>query len=650
MASLQDIRQKYPQYADMPDGELADRLHAKFYSDMPREEFDAKIGFSRQPAYVPEGSPTTGFAGMTEAFEREQDAAAQRTSPVVRDYTGAMLRKPLGEAVEADYGTVFKGPDGKYTLVNPQANVILTDPATGKRLVFERTEDTNESTLLSLFRTMAPGFMTNPVSRIPGGVAQATAAAAKAPSRMKQVVQAFDRTGVAPSLPAATESNAVGRLANTLKDTPVGFPIQKQVAKNIDEASGAVDRLADTVSPLTNVDDAGRAVQQGARTSLDQSAARFDELYGQVVDSLPDNITSRMPNAQVFIRQYGARIKNPAIAEVATNDRYNRVMDAVMRASKEGANIRDLRTLRTAVRGLKDSQESMVGLDRKAIDDLYSAITRDMLALAKRAGGDRAVRGIQQVDDAYRLYSGGDEARGIPSTKAALEKIRDAKSAERAYASIFDMASSRRTADIRQLNIIKRSMPQSEWNDFVGVTLRNMGRATPGAVTRADDATWSPATFITNYERLSDKGRTSMFGDAGLRRALDDLLTVASELKRVQKLGNPSGSGHVALQGALLGGAAVADLTTTATLGGVGLGLSKLMSSPAFVRWLSGAYRIEANALKRKGPGRELALRQLLSHWQKLRSIPFSEEDKRTVARILGLLPASGEAYQGQGQ
>lgn len=48
MATLAEIRQQYPDYADMSDGALADALHYKFYSDMPREEFNAKIGLAPQ--------------------------------------------------------------------------------------------------------------------------------------------------------------------------------------------------------------------------------------------------------------------------------------------------------------------------------------------------------------------------------------------------------------------------------------------------------------------------------------------------------------------------------------------------------------------------------------------------------------------------
>lgn len=44
MATLAEIRQRYPQYNDLSDAELADRMYERFYSDLPRDEFDARIG------------------------------------------------------------------------------------------------------------------------------------------------------------------------------------------------------------------------------------------------------------------------------------------------------------------------------------------------------------------------------------------------------------------------------------------------------------------------------------------------------------------------------------------------------------------------------------------------------------------------------
>jgi hypothetical protein len=41
---LQDVRAKHPEYGDMSDQQLADGLHAKFYSDMPKAKYYEKIG------------------------------------------------------------------------------------------------------------------------------------------------------------------------------------------------------------------------------------------------------------------------------------------------------------------------------------------------------------------------------------------------------------------------------------------------------------------------------------------------------------------------------------------------------------------------------------------------------------------------------
>lgn len=48
MASLGEIRAKYPEYGYLSDNELADALHKKFYSDMPRDAFDKRLGLVKE--------------------------------------------------------------------------------------------------------------------------------------------------------------------------------------------------------------------------------------------------------------------------------------------------------------------------------------------------------------------------------------------------------------------------------------------------------------------------------------------------------------------------------------------------------------------------------------------------------------------------
>lgn len=50
MPSLGDVRKQYPSYNDMSDQQLADGLHQKFYSDIPKDEYYKKIGF--EPGFL----------------------------------------------------------------------------------------------------------------------------------------------------------------------------------------------------------------------------------------------------------------------------------------------------------------------------------------------------------------------------------------------------------------------------------------------------------------------------------------------------------------------------------------------------------------------------------------------------------------------
>jgi len=63
MATLAEIREQYPQYSDLSDAALADALYGKFYSDISRKEFDAKLGLKTGPSRPPIGG-IAGALGM----------------------------------------------------------------------------------------------------------------------------------------------------------------------------------------------------------------------------------------------------------------------------------------------------------------------------------------------------------------------------------------------------------------------------------------------------------------------------------------------------------------------------------------------------------------------------------------------------------
>lgn len=86
MATLAEIRQQHPEYNDLSDRELAERLHARFYSDMPYDQFAERVGAPRaMPRQMrsPEARQHDGNAGV-QRQARAEIAASNPTPPPER--------------------------------------------------------------------------------------------------------------------------------------------------------------------------------------------------------------------------------------------------------------------------------------------------------------------------------------------------------------------------------------------------------------------------------------------------------------------------------------------------------------------------------------------------------------------------------------
>lgn len=121
MTTLQEIRQQYPQYKDVPDAALADALHQKFYSDVPREKFDQALGLTAAPAPTP-GTPEVTAASVASAASEAGALAPANLGPqnplsFKRQYPDL----PIFEANNADPGQQFKFALGTLLAASPEA-------------------------------------------------------------------------------------------------------------------------------------------------------------------------------------------------------------------------------------------------------------------------------------------------------------------------------------------------------------------------------------------------------------------------------------------------------------------------------------------------------------------------------------------------
>jgi len=87
-----EVREKYPQYNDLPYSKLLEGLHAKHYSDMPYDEFAAKMGVSPQaPQQTQPQAPAPSFYDrLRESLMGAKSVAGEFAAGANRAVTGTL--------------------------------------------------------------------------------------------------------------------------------------------------------------------------------------------------------------------------------------------------------------------------------------------------------------------------------------------------------------------------------------------------------------------------------------------------------------------------------------------------------------------------------------------------------------------------------
>lgn len=190
MPTIQEVRQKYPQYSDLSDGQLADALYSKYYSDVPRADFDSKIGLNADMA----GVVRTVSRGRSQFDERKQqfaDISAQEgISPVSKLYQqGSVFGGAVGDVLGNAMAVPFKAADAVLPgtpmadIGNKISGAIASNPIVQSGV--EKYSQFKESNPELAGNIEATGRYMN---LIPGGMA--SKASGKAVERVGSVVEA----------------------------------------------------------------------------------------------------------------------------------------------------------------------------------------------------------------------------------------------------------------------------------------------------------------------------------------------------------------------------------------------------------------------------------------------------------------------------
>ena len=127
--NIAEVRAKYPEYSDLSDGQLADSLHAKFYSDIPKEQFYSKVGLKAETSQT-----KPSFSGfLSDVVTGKNDARgdiarnAVEQLPLVGSIVGGIAGAPGGPITSA-------GGTALGTTIGTSAKQLIQNLAEDKKL------------------------------------------------------------------------------------------------------------------------------------------------------------------------------------------------------------------------------------------------------------------------------------------------------------------------------------------------------------------------------------------------------------------------------------------------------------------------------------------------------------------------------------
>lgn len=558
------------------------------------DDYQQTIREAKQP-------PANMFAGLGRTGRTVADVANVVASPIAGLIHGAVV-KPIASAMDQIPMDAYAPPS-----VTLQGGKVGLTPA--RKLNSQETHAANEQSVNNALMGARPGAA--PVA--------APVAAAKS-NPFASMAQRFDAAGVTP-LPVAAGGKGAATLTNVVAENPfAGGAVRARLRNAVSQTADSATNLAGRYGDARGAQITGENVQSGVQRFASEKAAptsfaaksgaAYDDVFskldsamgGKTAPGRPVAVADDQFPAQTVIG--GSQIATPAttsalsgirggtqsasVADLIADPTLSKAARALESANgAKDMSFGDLRRLRTWVRDAKANPELRQNIGAANLGRLESSLTQDIYANAEKLGSPQLANQLRRTDQMY--------AAGMNRIQTALQPFADARSGESAYSRITQAAGSTSSADAQKLLSLKRSLAPDEWGDVAANVVNELGKQTAGTAAAGENG-FSVGGFVTNYNKLSPRGRDVLFGSLGgggqrassLRAALDNLASVADDLKRVEKGANTSKS-FVNAQAAGTIGALTIPGAREAMITGLGsMALTgEAMTNPVVVRWLS---------------------------------------------------------------
>lgn len=607
MPTLAEVRQQYPQYDDLPDNKLADALYGKFYSDMPREDFNAKIGLKAEKPFserlqstwdqATPGGPLwmakMALQGMSGAVQGSKDA---RSLPSTEEEA---FRQNQGR----EQGPARALDAVQFLTPTAPAGGLLARPLVGAR------------------------------PSVPAAIETAPEALA---SNGSALLDSAANIGVNIPRYLATDKMPVQRAAAGLKNIPgAGDKIVKSAQAVNDELGTAAKNVADTFG-AGDVSVAGGAAKDSLANWIKKGSQKpVNEAYKEVDGLINNDMIAPLENTASEVAKIMAERANSRIPGKSG------AVDSVLQAiQSEGLNYEGAKGLRSFLGDKTPNELIANGINPREAKRLYGPLTKDLESIVEKSGGEQALAKWREANTLASVTAG---------QRRQLSKIIGAKgdaTPEAVYSRLVTYAGSKSSGDINRLVMARKAMGEDAWNEVAAATVARLGRDQQG--------NFSPDRFFTAYGNLTPAGKNTLFGGKSEQaKALEDINNVVTAVKdKIGKFSNPSGTAQNLMGAGVITGAIADPITTLGSILG-GRVLADVLAKPATAKATADFAKAFVAAQEQRTESKRLMAELASSNLARAISGNVQQVDVKTfltlLSRFTGTVnaPAGNEAPDG---
>lgn len=502
--------------------------------------------------------------------------------------SGARVASGLSRTLGASRGVAAAGRP--VTRSNVQNALVGQSTREGAALGgiggFGYGEGAQGSAVNALLGTVAGGTVGNFGQRAGNGLANRATNTNGA-----QVQRAADSLGI-ETIPAVVGGTTSRRLTSGARQ---GFISDRPIAKAVDrmeeQGMAARDVAAEGLEEGLDAADAGEVVRTAANVFSKRTSTIGGNLYARA-DRKAGGVRLPLPTAiQAADNELAQLAKAPGGESSALYKDIKSLRDAMASGDFEVDGIRAFRTrLRNELteRGLRGTPQDVT------YGRILEAAENDMMSGLVAAGKDDAAQALRTASQFWR--------KRVETIDEVLEPIlgkNSPRSGEQILSAVERLANPK-TGDAAKLRRLFEAMPEREASAVRATIINRLGRKTPGAADNADTPTFSFNTFLTNWNNMSPRAKSTLFPKAS-REVLDKLAVVSQGVKEAGGAMNTSNTaGALVSQGAISGALWwVADPLTAVGAAGGQYMIGKLLASPKVARIIAGAPKVNTRQARR---------------------------------------------------